>query len=288
MEALVVLLGLVVGGLVNILADSLPRRRQPTLPYCLACTAPRPFSAWFGLGALLGRAWRCPYCDTQRGWRAPVVEVATGLGTLWLYLRDPNPRSFWSGMIIASLFLLIFIIDLEHRLILHIVSVPSAVIVGVIGILDPAQGWLKTVLGGVAGYGLVLVLYFLGGVFGALIAKRRGSPLEEVAFGFGDVMLAGVIGFAVGWPGVVVALFLGILAAGEYSLAYILSMLVRRRYQALQPIPYGPFLICGAAIVYFGRGAAIEGLFPYGPLIYFGVLILFFGGQAVYEHLSAR
>ena len=118
--------------------------------------------------------------------------------------------------------------------------------------LDPARGAIKTLLGGLAGLAIVMILYWMGGLFSRLVARLRGQELDEVAFGFGDVTLAGVIGLTVGWPGVVLALVLGILAAGIFSMGYVIVMTLRRRYSAFSPIPYGPFLILGALLVYFG------------------------------------
>jgi prepilin signal peptidase PulO-like enzyme (type II secretory pathway) len=174
------------------------------------------------------------------------------------------------------IFVLITIIDVEHRLILHIVTGPSALIIGFLGVLDPGRGLQKTVEGGVVGFGAVLLLYLLGGLFARFVARSRGQALDEVAFGFGDVTLSGVIGLTVGYPGILMALFIGILAAGEYSLVYILYMIIRRKYQAFIPLPYGPFLILGASIVYFGGQPLIEALFPYGPLWYLLMLIAVF------------
>jgi prepilin signal peptidase PulO-like enzyme (type II secretory pathway) len=197
-------------------------------------------------------------------------------GALWLYYRDPHPTVFWPRFLILSIFILITIIDIEHRLILHVVTGPSAILIGFLGVLDPERGFQKTLVGGVVGFGLVLGLYLLGGVFAQLIARLRGQVLDEVAFGFGDVTLAGVLGLSVGYPGILIALFLGILAAGEYSLVYILFMLIRRNYEAFVPIPYGPFLILGASIVYFGGRSQVETIFPFGPLWFFVLLIAIF------------
>ncbi len=96
------------------------------------------------------------------------------------------------------------------------------------------------------------MLYLLGDVFAKSLARARGRSLDEVAFGFGDVTLAGLIGLIVGWPAVVLALLVGILTAGLFSLGYLIMMLARRRYTAFTPIPYGPFLILGASMVHFG------------------------------------
>jgi prepilin signal peptidase PulO-like enzyme (type II secretory pathway) len=84
------------------------------------------------------------------------------------------------------------------------------------------------------------------------MSRLRGSQIDEVAFGFGDVTLAGVIGLTVGWPGVLPALVLGIIAAGLFSFLFILGMMLRKKYNPFMPIPYGPFLVLGCLITYFG------------------------------------
>ena len=104
------------------------------------------------------------------------------------------------------------------------------------------------------GYGLVFGLFLLGQGYMWLVARWRGQPLDEIAFGGGDVNLAGLIGLALGWSGVLVALFVGILAGGLFSLGYIVVQLMRGKYNPHSAIPYGPFLVLGAMLVYlFGR-----------------------------------
>jgi prepilin signal peptidase PulO-like enzyme (type II secretory pathway) len=154
--------------------------------------------------------------------------------------------------------LLIIVIDLEHRLILHVVTGPAAVVMALIGSLDGSRGPVKTLAGGAVGFLAVLGLYLLGGLFARLINRVRGQALDEVAFGFGDVTLAGVIGLSVGFPGIVVALTLGVLLGGVFSLGFLLVMIARGRYVAFMPIPYSPFLVVGALIVFIG---ARSGLF---------------------------
>jgi prepilin signal peptidase PulO-like enzyme (type II secretory pathway) len=180
---------------------------------------------------------------------------------LALSTRSSSPLEFWSAVLISSIFLLIVIIDLEHRLILHVVTGPSALIIGTLGILNPSRGWEKTLQGGAGGLLLVYGLYLMGILFARLMARARNEPLDEVAFGFGDVTLAGVIGLVVGWPGVIVALFIGIFLGGLYSLGYLVVSALRRSYSAFTPIPYSPFLVAGALLVYLGGRSVLANLF---------------------------
>lgn len=246
------LLGWLLGVAVNAIADSLPLVRRLRRPCCPACTAPRPPIAWSAIIGWAARASACAYCGRPRGLRAVLVELVSIAGTALLVLRDARPAVLLPAIVVGFVFLLIAVVDLEHRLIPHIVVFPAALVLGLVQALDPARGPAKTLLGGLAGAGSFLVLYLLGVAFARLLARTRGRPLDEVAFGFGDVTLAGLIGLVVGWPAVVLALLVGILAAGGFSLGYLLVMLARRRYTAFTAIPYGPFLILGTALVYYG------------------------------------
>jgi len=243
-------LGYLAGVLVNVLADSLPRSRRLEGPDCLQCGAPRRSRAWSGLVAYLSGNQRCEYCATPIGYRAPVVEATAILWVVVLYYIDPSALFFWPSYLLSMYFLLVIVIDYEHRLILFVVTIPAAIVLAIIGTVDPSRGPAKTLLGGLVGFLAVYGLYLLGGLFARLVQRLKNQPMEEVAFGFGDVALAGVIGLAVGNPGIILALLLGVLAGGVFSLGFLLVMLLRHRYEAFMPIPYSPFLILGGMIVY--------------------------------------
>jgi len=260
MGIVVAAFGLLGGSVVNWLADALPATRRPTRPRCAHCGAPRRGRAWFGVVEAIFDGGLCAYCGGRRGSRAWTVEVAGLALAVLLYRRDTDPAVLVPGLLVGLLFLLIAVIDLEHRLILQVVVFPSAALVILASLLQPARGPVKTLSGGLAGLIILWVMYLMGIAFSRWIARRRGSPLDEVAFGFGDVMLGALIGLIVGWPGVVIAVVTGVLAAGLFSIVYVGWMLLRGKYSAFAPIPYGPFLLGGAALVYYGGRMALEGL----------------------------
>ena len=252
MPIFIAFLGYTVGIIINALADSLPRSGRVERPACPECTAPKRPLAWSGLTAYLSGTQRCEYCATSVKYRSLIVEAIAIIWPLVLYSIDPSPQFFWPTFLLSMYFLLIMVIDYEHRLILFVVTIPGAVVLAVLGSLDPSRGPEKTLLGGLVGFVAVFGLYLLGGLFARLVWRLRNQPIEEVAFGFGDVVLAGVIGLAVGYPGIILALVLGVLAGGIFSLGYLLVMVLRSRYEAFIPIPYSPFLIFGAMFVYIG------------------------------------
>jgi prepilin signal peptidase PulO-like enzyme (type II secretory pathway) len=256
-------IGLGLGIVLNSLADNLPpdalgQRRAPRRPHCRYCGAAHRPEFWLALASWIVRGGRCEHCGAPRPLRHAAVEAVTALALAYLWgWAGAQPFKFLSAAVIVFIFLLITIIDFEHRLILWIVIYPSAAIVALIGILAPDRGWQKTLLGGAVGFGLVWGMFLLGEVFSRVIALARGRPLEEVAFGWGDVNLAGVIGLAVGWSGILFAVVIAIFSAALFGLAYIVFQRVRGRYSLFTPIPYGPFLVLGAALVYlYGKEIA--------------------------------
>lgn len=255
-------LGLLIGGLINALADSLPRRNRLQLPHCHACGGPRPAAAWLATAALFSGRSACRYCRTPIRTRAYLVEITSAVLAVWLYRSGLGPSGYAMALLVVELFLLIAVIDIEHRLILHVVSLPSIALLALVGSLLPGRGPEKTLIGGAVGFGFVFLLFLFGEVYARWVARRRGEPLDEVAFGFGDVTLSALIGVIVGWPGVVLALTIGVLSAGAFSLIYLVASGLRGSYQPYMPIPYGPFLIVGALLVYLGGSDLFLNLFP--------------------------
>ncbi|MDW8328041.1 MAG: hypothetical protein RMK99_15880, partial [Anaerolineales bacterium] len=100
-------------------------------------------------------------------------------------------------------------------------------------------------------------MFLFGQAYMWVVARRRGRPLEEIAFGGGDVNLAGLVGLAVGWSGVLPAVIIGIFTAGMFSLGLLGVQLLRGRYNPHTPFAYGPFLVLGGMAVYLcGRSIA--------------------------------
>lgn len=244
--------GVVLAAGVNFLADSLPRVRKLELPSCQSCGATRRVRAWTGLTATVTGEHRCPYCDAPQRWRRPIAELASGFWSIWLFTTAGSAKEFALGLLVSTILLLILVIDIEWRLILHVVTGSSALIWLGVSLVDPDSDVVKILIGGAVGFALVFLFYLFGILFARLMARMRGQELEEIAFGFGDVTLSGLIGLIVGWPGVILALFSGIMLGGIFSLGYLAFMAARRCYTAFIPIPYSPFLIMGAGLVYFG------------------------------------
>lgn len=240
-----VFLGWIGSLIVNYLSDVLPTTRALTKSQCHECQSDLPISYY-----LINKP--CDKCGTKPSPRHWVVFLLGPIlaGLISVY---PSPNlGIWGGILWLAYFGLVVVIDLEHRLILHPVSLTGAGLGLIFG--SSSHGFLNTLIGGGAGFGIMLLFYFLGNVFVKVLSRARGEEIDEVALGFGDVNLAGVIGLLLGWPGVIAGVFLAILLGGIISGLYLVFQMFKKKYQAFQALPYGPFLVISVlTLLYFSR-----------------------------------
>jgi leader peptidase (prepilin peptidase)/N-methyltransferase len=187
---------------------------------------------------------------------------------IWFF--PPLKNSRFPGFIYFYLFLffyfmLVFIIDLEHREILYFLSTIGLIACIGIGIWLHEEkvtclsstnkpilnGVINTLIGCITGALVMFGLYLLGLLFNRIISRIRKTKVDEVALGFGDVILSGILGALLGFPGIFACLALGILMGGLFSLVYIIVMKIKGKFQALTAIPYAPFLIISAMVLLY-------------------------------------
>ncbi|MHB0878516.1 MAG: prepilin peptidase [Anaerolineae bacterium] len=139
----------------------------------------------------------------------------------------------WATAILATwaaAFLLVAVVDFEHRLVLNrvLLAMAGGALIASAARLPGAPVLWRCLAGGAAGLGLFLLVALIG----------RG------AMGAGDVKLAAAIGLIVGYPAVLSALFVGILFGGIAAVVVILQGKGRRA-----TIAYAPWLSLGSVYV---------------------------------------
>jgi leader peptidase (prepilin peptidase) / N-methyltransferase len=224
-----IVIGWLIGGLSNWLADQLPHLPQHPLHFDRA-----QFLNFLSLPWL----WRKHAASTEvaHSWRRTLLTIgmAAAFAVGWLRFGDD-----WGQLLVGWFYTawlaLVLVIDLEHRRVLNLM-LPPALLVALLASLPAAlnladlPAFTSVLLGGGAGFVAFLLVFIAG----------RGRMM-----GAGDVKLAGVIGFMVGYPLVWFALALGIVLGGLGAI----FLMVRCRAAAKSYMAYGPYLALGALIV---------------------------------------
>ncbi len=237
------LLGLAVGSFLNVCIDRLPRNESIVKPpsHCPVCQNKLAAKDLIPVFSYLRLRGRCRNCQAAIPRRLFWVELATTLIFALLCWHYGLSAELGVMIFYACLFIVIFVVDLEHGLILNKVVYPSMVVALLLPLLP--QSWLtqeiwltkmiepgiaSAALGGGIGFALFLLI--------ALVS--RGG------MGWGDVKLAALIGLATGFPLVFLAIIMGAILGGIVAVALVIAKKRKRR----ETIPFGPFLALAAMI----------------------------------------
>jgi leader peptidase (prepilin peptidase)/N-methyltransferase len=251
---LILIIGVLVGGVLNALADDLPHHRSLRLPH-YPDGETRPLIAWLGLTAFAFNK-RISSKGAALSWRHPVTELVTAgimALTVWVTADDVAMSEtrlvFW--LIYMAIFVLVTVIDIEHKLILFSVMIPSAIIALIDAFFEPlGPDWQSALIGGAVGFGIFFILYLGGHLFIYVMSKTRNYAPNEVAFGYGDVMLITVSGLILGWEALLVTIFITVFLGAAGALTYILGrQFTRGRYRLFTALPYGPYIVAATVLM---------------------------------------
>jgi len=247
------LCGFIASILVNGLADNLPSFEYGPFPsillprchYCGSTRKTRDLSAVF---SNLFQTGSCLRCGAPRPFRDLSVEAVLMISfpAFWLIGKTGAQDLFWSGFVFA-IFLLFLVVDFEHRYVLgEVVGLAALVLILTAG-LQGIPTLLRVLEGGIAGFLIFLILFLLGRLLGWIF--HFGEGIEPL--GFGDVILAGLVGIATGWPAVLMAVILSIILAGIAGVILLIVLLVKGKSAGKATMAYGPYLLVSGLIVCF-------------------------------------
>ncbi|MFV0276779.1 MAG: prepilin peptidase [Parahaliea sp.] len=194
---------------------------------CPHCQAPiRPWQNIPVFSYLLLRG-RCANCDVRISPRYPIVEVLTGLASLFLALHlGPSP-ALLGAVLLSWALIALTLIDIDHQLLPDNITLPLlwlGLLWNLFGVFAPLP---DAVIGAVAGYLSLWSVYWL---FKLLTGKE--------GMGYGDFKLLAALGAWLGWQALPMIILLSSLVG---AIVGIVLMVVRRRGRDV-PIPFGPYL----------------------------------------------
>lgn len=242
-------LGLALGSFLNCVIYRLEEgqsflRGRSFCPHCKHSLSWKDLVPLFSFVVLRGR---CRYCQNPISWQYPLVEFFTAGLFVFIFnlqfsvFNIPSLIYYWT---ISCFLIIIFVYDLKHYIIPDRVVYPAILISGL--------WYLASFIfsDSPAGYGTLNVVYSaLGaaGFFLAIVLVSRGKWM-----GVGDIKLAILMGLFLGFPNILVALFLAFFLGAVVGI----GLLAFKKKGLRSEVPFGPFLISGTFLALF-RGVDI-------------------------------
>lgn len=237
-------LGLAIGSFLNVVIDRSPRGISIRgRSHCDSC---KKNLAWLDLLPLVSFAilgGKCRFCRSPLSFQYPIVEGLTGIMFVAVLLfLFPNERIINSELGIIDfatlgfyLFILanliaIFFIDLKYGIIPDILVFLSIALTFPYFLIIHNSLFLSHLLSAVGAF-LLFLLIFVG-------TKGRGM-------GFGDVKLSFLMGLFLGFPKIIIALYVAFLTGAVVAL--ILVIWGKKKFRG-GTIPFGPFLVIGTVV----------------------------------------
>ncbi|MGD8834148.1 MAG: prepilin peptidase [Desulfobacteraceae bacterium] len=232
------LLGMCIGSFLNVCIYRIPNGSSIVRPpsSCPVCNAS---IKWFDnipvVSYILLRG-RCRGCKTRISIRYPIVEMLTGLFAVITWMEFGLSLSALIYFFFITILLVITFIDIDHRIIPDIISLPCIPLGFALSFVLPSITWIDSLLG-----------IALGG--GSLLAIAWGYQLfrGKEGMGGGDIKLLAMIGAFLGWKGVLFT----IMASSFTGTAVGIIMMIRAGGGMKMALPFGPFLAIGAILYLF-------------------------------------
>lgn len=243
---LLFLFGTAVGSFLNVWSRRLLRGKSLTgRSHCERCNHTLSANDLIPLLSFVFLRGRCRYCGELLSWQYPLVEAGTGLLFAALSFKFLLPATDYQLLtlipllVASSAFIVILVTDILAQTIADqvlLVSVVSAsvyrVLVHFAGLGFNARGLVYDFLGAVGVFTFFQII--------RLITKRKGM-------GDGDPPLGFAAGLLVGFPHVLVQLFLTFTVGGVVGL--VLLLLGKKGLK--DRVAFGPFLVIATFVVIF-------------------------------------
>ena len=255
--------GFIFGSFINVIVYRLPKnisiiKPRSSCPECnriIPWLENIPILSWFLLRG------KCSGCNLSIPIRYPLIETFTGIlffisykSTLYNYGIENYLFKLLANWGIILILFPLSIIDYYY------LWIPNSIIK--IGI---SFGFLISIFSSIINNQnlfLNILESLISGIFGfliiILIIKFGELIFKKPAMGFGDAKLAGMIGFWVGFPGVIISIWLSFIISG----IFVISGLATKKIKKGQLIPFGPFLsITGLLIWLYGEDIFLKIIF---------------------------
>ncbi len=232
--------GAVVGSFLNVCIYRIPEGISIVSPpsRCPECGRRILFYHNIPIFGYIMLAGRCAFCKAPLSFQYPFVEALTGLFAIALFIKFGVSREFFVYFAFLAALIVITFIDIKHRIIPDVISIPGIIAGFALSFFVPLPGVLNSLIG-----------IAVGGGFLFSIATAYYYVTGREGMGGGDIKLLAMIGAFLGWRGVIVTILAGSFIGAVIGSAFMLIAGKNSKY----PVPFGPFLAFGAtAHLFYG------------------------------------
>lgn len=239
---IIFMFGMCIGSFLNVCIYRLPSSMSiinPSRSICPQCNSAISFYDNIPVFSYLWLKGRCRHCKAPISLRYPLVELMTGIVAVdVLFIFGLTLAGVIYFIFISSLLVITFI-DIDHKIIPDVITLPGIPIGLGASFVLPAMTFKASLLGLLAGGGS---LWLIAWTY-SLITRKEGM-------GGGDIKLLGMVGTFIGWKGVVFTIFVASVAGTCVGMIFMLIKGKNLKFA----IPFGPFLSIGAmSYLFFGE-----------------------------------
>jgi len=232
--------GMCVGSFLNVCIYRIPAAKSIVYPgsRCPSCgTGIRFYDNIPVLSYLLLRG-KCRQCHAKIAIRYPLIELLGGFFAIVVFLKFGLSIEAAVYYAFIAVLMAITFIDIDHRIIPDVLSLPGIVVFFLAALAVPTVTWKESLIGILVGGGSLFLVAWIY----HLLTRKEGM-------GGGDIKLLAMIGALIGWKGVFFTIFV---ASATGTLIGLTVMMATRQNMKLA-VPFGPFLAIGAiSYIFFG------------------------------------
>ncbi|WP_461180688.1 prepilin peptidase [Virgibacillus kimchii] len=225
--------GLLFGSFFNVVGWRLPQH----VPFandrsrCPHCAHTLSWYENIPVVSFLVQSGRCRHCHGRISFLYPSVELLTGiLFALSFYLIGWQ-MELVTSLLLVSMLMIILVSDLKYMVIPNKVLLFFLPLLIIMRIIVPLETWYSSIAGALTGFFLLTLI---------ILVSRGGM-------GAGDMKLFVLLGLLLGMDKLLLAFFLSCLLGAVIGVLLIIVKRVQRK----QPVPFGPFIAIASLISYF-------------------------------------
>lgn len=238
-------IGLFFGSFLNVIVDR-QQRKETVLTgrsYCEFCKKELKWYDLIPIFSFLFLRGKCRYCHKKLSLYYPLTELSTAVLFTITYaflnfqpvfnslIINPLPLIYY--LFLSSSFIVIVFSDLKYNIIPDKIVIPAIIISFLYLLIVNSPLLISYLLSALGSFAFFLMLF--------LITKGKGM-------GFGDVKLSFLLGLVLGFPKIILALYLAFLTGAAIG---IILILWKKKRTIKDTIPFGPFLILGTLVSLF-------------------------------------